>query len=118
MMDRRRIAIYFAPVLLLGLVACQQKPPSLETVHAADTRPSAFPKQVVQIPAGSAFVVRLNQAIDTRSARNGQRFSASLDAPILVAEKSILPVGTPVTGHIISARSSGRLKGRGNQRSR
>jgi hypothetical protein len=122
--------LYFVPLILLA--GCQQKPPSVEqTVQAAgvpaaeananpegDRRPSVFNKSIIkpapQIPSGSAFVVRLNQTIDTRSARPGDRFSASLDAPILAGERCILPSGTPVSGHVVSAKPAGRLRGRGS----
>jgi hypothetical protein len=130
-MGGKRKIRFFVLLLLVVLVACQRKPVSLEeTVQAGSSstpaatadsdglnRPSPFHKSltkpVVQIPAGSAFVVRLNQTIDTRNCKPGDRFSADLDAPILVGETSILPAGTPVSGHIVSAKPSGRLKGRG-----
>ncbi len=39
----------------------------------------------------------------------GERFDAVVDEPIVVDGLNVIPVGTPVTGHVTIARRSGRL---------
>ena len=40
----------------------------------------------------------------------GQHFEAVLDEPIVVDDHTIAPTGSPVSGHVVSARRSGRLR--------
>ncbi len=68
----------------------------------------------VPIPAGTAIRVRLAQPLNTKTSRAGDPFSATLDAPVMINEKIILPRGTTFNGHVTSSAPSGRLKGRAN----
>jgi hypothetical protein len=74
--------------------------------------PAPAPVVSVVIPSGTLLRVRMEQTVDTRRNRAGDRFDASLIAPIVVDGNTILPRGTPFTGHVTEARPSGRLKGR------
>lgn len=64
------------------------------------------------IPAGTRIHVRLDQAVDTVRNRAGENFTATLEAPITVGERTVLPKGTPFRGHVTTSSASGRLKGR------
>jgi hypothetical protein len=66
----------------------------------------------IAVPAGTSIRVRLNQALDTRRNRSGDRFTASLASPITEGGETVLPQGTIFTGHVTSSSASGRLKGR------
>src|SRR5207237_6983563 len=55
---------------------------------------------------------RVPQSGDTRRNRAGDRFTATLDRPIQVGEKMLVPKGTPFSGHVTASGASGRLKGR------
>lgn len=68
--------------------------------------------EAVTIPAGTRLRVRLADTIDTRRNRAGDRFTATLDAPVLGGDRVLIPRGTNFAGHVTSARSSGRLRGR------
>jgi hypothetical protein len=61
------------------------------------------------IPSGTSLTVRLQQSLSSASAVPGQRFEAVLDQPLVVGDQVIAPVGTPVTGHVVVARRSGRF---------
>jgi hypothetical protein len=67
------------------------------------------PPQALVIPAGTSVVVRLQQSLSSASAAPGERFEAVLDQPLLADNQVIAPAGTPVTGHVVVARRSGRL---------
>jgi hypothetical protein len=56
--------------------------------------------------------VRLGESLDTRRNRAGDRFTATLDAPIVVDSNVVIPKGANFTGRIDASKASGRLKGR------
>lgn len=61
------------------------------------------------IPAGTSIRVRLQETISSKTAQNGQEFSAVLDQPIVVAGKTVAAKGATVRGKVVRARASGRL---------
>jgi len=67
----------------------------------------------VRIPAGTILRVRLAQPLDTSRNGAGSRFEATLASPLSEHGKVVLPRHTRFTGHVASAKPSGRLKGRG-----
>jgi hypothetical protein len=88
---------------------------------AADTRPAAPappppppPPQpvVVTIPDGTVVSVRTIDSIDSSENSVGQRFRASLDAPIVVGDSVIVPKGLSVYLKLVDASSAGKFKGR------
>lgn len=64
------------------------------------------------IPAGTPLRVRLEQTIDTKVNRPGDRFVASLADPVYRNGNVLIPRGTRFQGHLTEAKRSGRLKGR------
>ena len=77
-----------------------------------EARPAPAPMAALVIPAGTRLHVRMEETIDTRRNRSGDRFEASLMSPIVVDGNTVVPRGTPFSGHVTEARPSGRLKGR------
>ena len=61
---------------------------------------------------GTTVRVRLAQTIDTKRNRAGDRFSATLDEPLVVGDRVAVPRGTPFEGHVVTSAESGRFKGR------
>jgi len=53
--------------------------------------------------------VRLVQSLHTERNNAGDRFEATLASPV-----AVIPAGATFHGHVVSADSSGRLKGRGH----
>jgi hypothetical protein len=66
----------------------------------------------VVIPNGTPFHVRLDNEVDTKRNRAGDGITASLSEPLIVGGVAVLPQGTRFKGHVTTAGSSGRLKGR------
>ena len=64
------------------------------------------------IPEGTSFRVRLQEGLDTRRNRAGDKFTAALDEPLVDGDRVVVPKGTNFTGHIVRSKSSGRFKGR------
>jgi hypothetical protein len=89
---------------------------------AASSRPSAFQtrqhvglehhKDTLVIPAGTRIRVRLAQSLDTKQTPAGTRFSATLDDPIVLGDRVVVPKGTPFEGAVVESRRSGRFRGR------
>ncbi len=67
---------------------------------------------MVALPAGTPLEVRLTAGLNSRDNHAGDTFSASLETPVVVGEKTVIPKGAEVTGKVTQAVSSGRLKQR------
>jgi hypothetical protein len=61
---------------------------------------------------GSSLRVRLLETLDTERNRPGDRFTATLDEPLVSGDRVIVPKGTVFTGRVTQAKRSGRFKGR------
>jgi hypothetical protein len=120
---------FLALPLLLALLGCSKGPateansttPETAAGGAAATtaesaappaEPAPPPERYIQIPAGTTVRVRLDQTLDTAKNNSGDTFEATLSAPVNVNGEVVLPTGTRFNGHVTTAQSSGRLKGR------
>jgi hypothetical protein len=79
---------------------------------AAGADPATVAPQPVTVPAGTRVRVRLQEALDTRRNRAGDRFTAALDEPLVSGDRVVVPAGTEFTGHVTRSKPSGRFKGR------
>lgn len=91
-------------------------PPALrarpsKAVGARDAQPADRPLQTL-IPAGTHVRVRLGTTLSTAQNRPGDRFTATLAEPVVVHGSTAVPAGALFRGHVTSASSSGRLRGR------
>jgi len=59
------------------------------------------------IPAGTVLAIRIRSAISSASSQAGDSFEAVLDAPIMIQGEILAPSGAPVTGKVMTAKSSG-----------
>jgi hypothetical protein len=59
------------------------------------------------LPAGASITIRLASVVSSASSRAGDTFDAVLDEPIVVAGKTVAPLGTRVRGRVIAAKASG-----------
>jgi len=92
------------PVVLAvgGATSCQN--PSV----SAHESPQSVP---VVAPAGSVLRVRLDQTLDTKRSRPGDRFTGSLDSPVVAGGHIVLPKGTMTEGHVVGSHPSSQSKG-------
>jgi hypothetical protein len=70
------------------------------------------PSNTISIPAGTILDVRLEQTLDTKRNRAGDRFTATLTTPVIQDGQTVIPRGTACTGHLTESKPSGRFKGR------
>jgi len=85
-------------------------PPNLPPNSAANYE--RVPSSAISIPAGTILDVRLEQTLDTKRNRPGDRFTATLTRPIILEGQTVIPRGTPCMGHLTESKPSGRFKGR------
>jgi hypothetical protein len=97
----------------------QQPPLQYSTQQQQQTQaqqpqpPQQQPQQSITLPQGTLFEVRLAETLDTRRNRTGDRFTATLDTPIITQNGAeIIPRGANFSGRVDTSRASGRLKGR------
>jgi len=69
-------------------------------------------QQTLTIPAGTMLNVRMIDSISSDVNHAGQIFRGSLDSPVIVGNRTVLPKGATVHVKLVSARSAGRVKGR------
>lgn len=66
---------------------------------------------VVTIPEGTALSVRLIDPVDTEKHKEGETFRASLDTPIVIQDKTVIPKNADVLTRLVSAKSAGHFSG-------
>src|SRR5437879_3540670 len=83
------------------------------TAGAAPAATPAPPQPVtVTVPANTIVTVRTIDTIDSKTNQAGQLFKASLDAPIVVENRVIVPSGADAYIKLVNAKSAGRVTGR------
>jgi hypothetical protein len=88
----------------------QSAPPPPDPAAQA---PATAPPQLatVTVPSGTAIVVRLIDTIDSATAQTGDKFQATLDAPIAIDGDVVVPAHYEVQGHVVNAQASGKFAG-------
>ena len=84
-------------ILASGMLLAQDM---LAQDHSLGSFPSASSNE---IPEGKTVLIRLGQRLETRTARPGQRFKASLAEDLIAPNGNIIPRGSPIRGHISRA---------------
>jgi hypothetical protein len=64
------------------------------------------------VPEQTAIAVTLDQGLASDQSRAGDHFEATVSAPIVINEHTVIPQGAHVDGVVVDARPSGRLMGR------
>lgn len=69
------------------------------------------PPAVIDLPTGTSIRVRINQDLGSKISRTGDTFSATVDNPVVVNGKTVIPQGANAEGAVIDAKPLGRFKG-------
>ena len=69
------------------------------------------PRTVIVIPAGTPVEDCTISTIDSRTAQPGQKFDASLNAPMVANGKVIAPRGANARLSLVSVGNAGKFKG-------
>lgn len=104
---------YSSTLLLLAAIAAA---PAARTVVAAAPEAGAgvarAPREVT-IPAGTRLRLRLDTSHASDSSNVEDLVRARLAAPVVLNGRTVVPAESVVTGHVVSARPAGKVKGRG-----
>jgi hypothetical protein len=95
--------------------AARQEPAAQNSTNAATNTalsPGAIVGAGTVVPAGTLIVVRMIDGVDSKVARTGQTFHASLDQPIVVDGNTVIPRGADVTTILTNAQQSGKFQGK------
>jgi len=65
----------------------------------------------VTVDSGTPLNIRLIDAIDTARNKPGDSFRATLDSPISIGDKVVVPEGADVVGRIVDLKDGGRFAG-------
>lgn len=81
---------------------------------AAPAPPASLsaPAAPIQIAAGTNFVVRLIDSVDSKTATSGQSFAASMDQPVVVNGQTMIPKGANAVMRLVETTPSGTFTGR------
>jgi hypothetical protein len=123
-MKLKPILATVASVALLAMAACNRagvptaqadtSPVTNPVTYAAPAPEAvAVPPPTFTVESGTTVPVRLQETLDTRRNRSGDRFTATLDEPLVAGNRVIVPKGTLFSGHITASKPSGRFRGRG-----
>ncbi len=63
------------------------------------------------VPNGTRIQVRLEATLNSKTSRQGDRFTAKVIESVLVHGKEVIPKGTTVEGRVAEVKNAGRLKG-------
>jgi hypothetical protein len=85
-------------------------PAPAETSAPAEPAAAAAPVKKI-VPAGTRVVARTSEAIDSKKHKEGHKFTARLEADMVVDEVVVAPRGSTLYGVLSSAKSSRRLAG-------
>ena len=93
-----------------GNMAPAQTAPAPSTMAPAPAPP---PPVVYTVPAGTRISVSLGETISSRTATEGQPFSATVATPVVVGGRTIIRSGASANGTVVATKSRGRFKGAG-----
>src|SRR5437762_12359346 len=95
-----------------ALASSMAEPVAAAEPPAAAPAPPPPQPVTVTVPANAIVTVRTIDSIDSKTNQAGQVFKASLDVPIVVDNKVIVPSGADAYVKLVDARSAGRVTGR------
>ena len=73
-------------------------------------------KQPLVLPAGSILHVRLSTTLTSKTSKTGDKFSGMVTQPVVGGDKTLVPEGSMVEGHVTMVKPSGRVAGRASMR--
>lgn len=121
-MNRRLAAIslsaFSVGALLTGCQKSADQPSSPDanaapsmTDAAKDAVKKAIEPKPLVVPADTVIAVVLDQTISSKTSRPGDRFTATVESPIEIEGKVVIPKGARAEGVVREAKAAGRFKG-------
>jgi hypothetical protein len=79
---------------------------------AAPPAPALKPPEQITIPSGTILSVRMIDSIDSTQNRAGDEFAASVEAPVMVGDRAVIPRNSDARVRLVQATAAGHLSGR------
>ena len=115
---RRRALRTADPPPAVKLAAAVVDPPSIPVRSSTFQKPVPLPEprmpRMAMLPVGTLITVRLNHELRSDQVAEGERFTATLDQPIVIDGLVIAERGSEQVGRIVALDQAGRVKGRSN----
>ena len=117
MRSRKSIWKYSILVVMLVFAGCTGSTETSSSESPAGggakgSAPKAAAAPPVTVAADTELEVRLISSLSSKTSKDGEAFTASVDKAIAVNGKTIIPKGADVSGTVTKAVPSGRLKQR------
>jgi hypothetical protein len=121
-MNRRFAAISLSAFFIGAIVAGCQKPadqssgpdasasPSMAEAAKSAVKKAIEPKPLV-VPADTVIAVVLDQTISSKTSKSGDKFTATVESPVEIEGKVVIPKGARAEGVVSDAKAAGRFKG-------
>ncbi len=116
------VSVVFAAMMaMIGMLPMASKMVAHPSALAAAVQGSArdvgttsptSASQTFTLPAGTRLLVRMIDSVDSKKNKVGERFRASLEAPLTVDGRVVAPKGTDVYGRLSEAKGAGRISGK------
>jgi hypothetical protein len=74
---------------------------------------AASPLDGVTLRGKTEIFIELLRSINSRTARQGDRFASTVQVPVTQDDKIVIPPGSYILGHVIESEGAGHLKGKG-----
>jgi hypothetical protein len=84
--------------------------PSMAESAKAAVKKAIEPKPLV-VPVDTMIAVVLDQTISSKTSKPGDKFSATVESPVEVEGKIVIPKGARAEGVVKDAKAAGRFKG-------
>ena len=95
-----------------GAAGAPASTPGAETRGAAPAKEPVITTMPMDVPSGTDLVLTLETAVSSETSKPDQPVRAKVAKPVVVAGMEVIPAGATVTGAVVSAVRSGRVKGR------
>ena len=89
----------------------RERQPILRPGNASVSAPQTSAAEV-EIPSGTSLTIRMIDAVDSEVNQLGQTFQASLDEPVVVDGRTVLPRNADVIVKLVEDQQSGKISGR------
>lgn len=73
-------------------------------------------KQLLVLPRGSVIHMRLQTTLTSKTNKSGDKFQGMVMQPVVSNDKTLIPEGSLVYGHVVMAKSSHRVAGTASMR--
>jgi hypothetical protein len=87
--------------------------PSEAARVSAPAAPAAPAPSGTQLAAGTNITIRMIDGVDAKQARVGQTFRASVDDPVLLGEREVIPKGADAVTKLVELQEAGKIAGGG-----